>query len=572
MRTRIGRWKPFIAGVIVTVAVTACHSKGDSQGDSGRASVVLRTPTPADVVAVSLVVSGGGLSTPRTVNLTGGVSTIETIVDNLPAAPGYVFTASASDGNGKVLYRGNATADIVAKQTVNVLIYLLQVDASEPFGNAVPVIESLVISSTVVAPGEVVTLRVAAHDPDASDTLSYFWTTTGGTLGSANAASTSWSASAKGAYQLTIAVSDNHGASVSVQTSVQVTIGTGAAHVTLKFDNSPVVTGLASNPGYLEVGAATVLTAQASDPDGDTLTYVWTADAPGAFTGASSTSSFTLAAGGTATSVTITVTVKDRQNLAGVGALTLPVGKPVFEVVPPSPDGGIDGGAGTGGTGGAGTGGVVGTGGAGTGGAGTGDAVGTGGAATGGAVGTGGDIGTGGSATGGSVGSGGGLGSGGSTGTGGTTSPATQDWNGWLLDADCVGANPKTHTQFCNLMPTCIASGEGIVTYVAGKAYNSYSSEFWIPFDSASQEVADQLNWILSDPNDIESYLTKYPNRIPTIKVTGYLTSSDYPGLSDYGDWTQAIHIKSIQFYYVDGVSNYQVTSPEDQVLVNPLF
>jgi hypothetical protein len=54
--------------------------------------------------------------------------------------------------------------------------------------------------------------------------------------------------------------------------------------------------------------------------------------------------------------------------------------------------------------------------------------------------------------------------------------------------------------------------------------------------------------------------------------VTGYLTASNYPGLSDYGDWTEAIHIQSIQFYYISGVSNYQVTSPEDEVLVNPNY
>lgn len=147
--------------------------------------------------------------------------------------------------------------------------------------------------------------------------------------------------------------------------------------------------------------------------------------------------------------------------------------------------------------------------------------------------------------------------------------PGTQSWTGWLIDADCVGANPKTHTQNCNLMPTCIDSGEGIYVYTAGKAFNTYDASSWIPFDASSQELARQLNLSLSDPSNHEKYLSKYSNRIPTIKVTGYKVASGfYPGITDYiGDYSEAIHITSIEFYYIDSVSNYQVTSPENVVL-----
>jgi hypothetical protein len=147
-------------------------------------------------------------------------------------------------------------------------------------------------------------------------------------------------------------------------------------------------------------------------------------------------------------------------------------------------------------------------------------------------------------------------------------SPTTQEWIGWLIDTDCVGANPKTHTQNCNLMPECIASGEGIYVYAEGKAFNTYKASDWLPFDKASQNLAKQLNLVLSDQNNSESYLIKYPNRIPTIKVTGYLVNTGLsPVLADYGDWTTGIHITSIQFYYINGVSNYEVTAPENVVL-----
>jgi hypothetical protein len=142
-----------------------------------------------------------------------------------------------------------------------------------------------------------------------------------------------------------------------------------------------------------------------------------------------------------------------------------------------------------------------------------------------------------------------------------------QEWIGWLIDADCVGSNPHTHTQNCNLMPTCIASGEGLYVYAVDKTFDTYAEVDWLPFDLSSQAIAKQINLVLSRPEDPELFLTKYSNYIPTIKVTGSLVTSDFPGLVEYGDWTQAVHIHSIAFYYIDGVSRYQVTSPENVVL-----
>jgi hypothetical protein len=167
--------------------------------------------------------------------------------------------------------------------------------------------------------------------------------------------------------------------------------------------------------------------------------------------------------------------------------------------------------------------------------------------------------------------------------------PATQTWTGWLIDYDCVGANPKTHTQTCNLMPTCIASGEGMYVYSEGKAYNTYNAASWLPFDQASHVLAAQLNRILSDSSDHEAHLAKYSDRIPTIKVTGYLVNnvpyhdSDPSDPNDQAqlpitDLTKSvtgtvtgIHITSIEFTYITyngvAVSNYEVTDPEKVVI-----
>jgi len=343
MRSKTRNWKAHLLAVAATALLTSCQGQNNNPDNTGRAAVVFKAPSVTEVNTVTLVVAGSKLATPRTVTLPGGSAQLETEVGNLPTGTDYTFTASAADATGTILYEGSVTSvAIVAKQTASVLIYLLQVAPSTPFGNSAPVIDSLIISSTNVAPGDVVSLTVKAHDPDVGDALSYAWAATGGSFTPQTATNVTtftntWTApSASGSYDLTIAVSDNHGASVSVKTTVQVntSFGAGSANVTLKFDNSPVVTGLASNPGYFQADVPTALTAETSDPDGDALTYAWSSSAPGTFAGGTATNSFTLLAGGTATSVTITLTVTDGQNLASVGTLTLPVGQPSFNVGP----------------------------------------------------------------------------------------------------------------------------------------------------------------------------------------------------------------------------------------------
>lgn len=151
-----------------------------------------------------------------------------------------------------------------------------------------------------------------------------------------------------------------------------------------------------------------------------------------------------------------------------------------------------------------------------------------------------------------------------------------QTWTGWFIDYDCVPSDPTTHWQSCNLMPSCISSGEGILVYTPGKNYNSYTLDNWLPFDLSSQNIAIKLNKILSDPKDPMSALSKYPDRIPTIKVIGHLvnvTASDEKVPDINGTKiVKGIHIDSILFYYVSGVSNYKVTAPENIQLYNYLI
>lgn len=164
---------------------------------------------------------------------------------------------------------------------------------------------------------------------------------------------------------------------------------------------------------------------------------------------------------------------------------------------------------------------------------------------------------------------------------GGGTAKNEQEWVGWLIDTDCVGANPVSHTQSCNLMPTCIDSGFGIYVLSPGKDYKSYAATDWIPFDISSQALAKQLNWVLSEPENKNAHLAKYVDKVPTIRVTGHLVPAEnivndpdwdndpktVVTLATMGDWAEAIHLHSIEFHNMRGVSNYEVSAPEEVML-----
>jgi hypothetical protein len=76
------------------------------------------------------------------------------LIGSLPVGSHYVFTANARGTDGSVLYTGSASGVAILKdQTITVLITAQQTTAPTPFKNSVPVIDSLLVSSTNVTPG-----------------------------------------------------------------------------------------------------------------------------------------------------------------------------------------------------------------------------------------------------------------------------------------------------------------------------------------------------------------------------------------------------------------------------------
>jgi hypothetical protein len=254
----------------------------------------------------------------------------------------YVFSVTASDQSNNPEYAGSVAGIAILKdQVTSVIITAQQTAASVPFKNAVPIIDSLVLSSTNIVPGATITAKATAHDPNVGDTIAFAWSAnpTADGFSAPTAATTTWTApAAEGDQTLTLQVTDNHGASSSTSVVVHVSVsnGRGQADVNVRFNTWPVVTDLVAAPGYVVAGSPTFLTATASDADGDALSYVWTSTcASGVFSTATAmATSFMLPAGTTDTSCDFTVTVSDGKGGATTGETTLPVGAPAA-VQPP---------------------------------------------------------------------------------------------------------------------------------------------------------------------------------------------------------------------------------------------
>jgi hypothetical protein len=325
-------------GAFAAAALLAgCGNHPDS-ASTGGADLSVHALGALDISSVVAKVSGPALPAPLSIQLSarGSDGTWGALIGSLPVGSNYVFTVSALDKSANPDYAGTASGIAILKdQTTTVIITAQQTAASVPFKNAVPVIDSLVLSSTNIVPGATITAKATAHDPNAGDTIAFAWSVSPATDGfsAPTAATTTWTAPAsEGDQTLVLAVTDNHGASTSASIVVHVSAsnGRGQADVNVRFNTWPVVTDLVASPGYIVPGSPTSLTVTASDADGDALSYAWTSSCASAvFSAQAAVASVALPAGATDTSCDLTVTVSDGKGGTTTGQTTLPVGKPV---------------------------------------------------------------------------------------------------------------------------------------------------------------------------------------------------------------------------------------------------
>ena len=174
--------------------------------------------------------------------------------------------------------------------------------------NRPPRVTSLIADADWLTVSKNCQVECDAEDPD-GDELSYEWATNGGDISGTGSIIT-WTASdAEGLYNITVVVRDSHGGE-----------DTRSLTITVAPNPPPIIEDLVvtpKEPKYLKEepggyrilkGKSCEIECSASDPEGDELSYEWTADG-GNISGESTVITWTAPKNGG--KVTVTVTVSD---------------------------------------------------------------------------------------------------------------------------------------------------------------------------------------------------------------------------------------------------------------------
>jgi hypothetical protein len=120
-----------------------------------------------------------------------------------------------------------------------------------------------------VVPSASCTIECVASDPD-GDNLSYEWLASGGDI-SGEGSSVTWSApDVLGTYNIIILVKDDLGSEATTMVTIDVVV-----------NHPPAINSLVAQYPKLKPASTTAITCTAQDPDGDELSYAWTASRGG---------------------------------------------------------------------------------------------------------------------------------------------------------------------------------------------------------------------------------------------------------------------------------------------------
>lgn len=140
--------------------------------------------------------------------------------------------------------------------------------SGQSVANYPPRIKSLAAESTVLVPGTTTTLYCTAVDKEGDD-LFYTWSGSSGNV-TENDSEMIWTApDTAGTYSVECRVDDGKGGQDSAHVNIQ---------VVESINHAPVISRIAANPGRIHLGGMSELHCSASDPDGDTLSYAWSAE------------------------------------------------------------------------------------------------------------------------------------------------------------------------------------------------------------------------------------------------------------------------------------------------------
>jgi len=210
----------FLATAVIAAGTAFVNcSKKHTDDDVGSLTLALTLSPGVVVNTVTYQITGNGIAAINGSIDVSMATQATALVSGLPAGNGYLVTMHADSTDNMTHCDGQANFNVAASQTVAVTVVLQcrgpgrtvgQVAVTGRLDNC-PFITSVSASALQAVVGGSVNIGVAATDLDTTDTITYSWTAnpTGiGTIGSTTSANTTFTCTAAGSTQLSIAITD----------------------------------------------------------------------------------------------------------------------------------------------------------------------------------------------------------------------------------------------------------------------------------------------------------------------------------------------------------------------------
>ena len=192
-----------------------------------------------------------------------------------------------------------------------VIAVLFIIGCSPP--NQPPVITNLTVSEERISPSARDQLECIVSDPD-GDELEYNWSASDGHISGKGAIITWTAPQTPGSYTITVEVTDDRGGEAAAQMTIAVEV-----------NRPPVIESLTAERSTIKQAESTPVRCVASDPDGDELSYEWSAIA-GNFSGKGP--AVTWISPNSCATFTISVTISDGRGGEATEKMDIKVEKP----------------------------------------------------------------------------------------------------------------------------------------------------------------------------------------------------------------------------------------------------
>ena len=245
LRAKSGRFSRFGTGSLVCLLalgafaplLNACSSEPSSDAgveQTGSLGLNLQVAQGVTLNAVTYAITGNNFSKNGTIDVSG-TSSISGTIGGIPAGKGYTLTLTATSTDGATTFTGSATFDVSAGKITSVTIRLKgtgttgngSVSINGTF-NVGPVVDELTLTPQSVNVGSTVTLAGVAKDADQGPSpLTYYWSTTGGSIDNPLSPNAKLTSSTPGTFTVKLTVSDGELTTTASSTVTFVAASTG---------------------------------------------------------------------------------------------------------------------------------------------------------------------------------------------------------------------------------------------------------------------------------------------------------------------------------------------------------